>query len=693
MMGRQRNGDDGAPLGPPGTTIALCMIVRNEAAILPRCLRSVRHLIDAWVICDTGSSDETCDVIARELAAVPGELHESTWVDFGHNRSELLELARGSADYLLLLDADMTVRVNGPFPELAADAYLLRETGSLDFGVIRLVRGDRTWWYVGSTHEYIASDGQYGQAELPELAIEHHADGWARDDKLMRDVGLLKGDLARDPGNPRAIFYLAQTYRDLGKVDLAIGGYRQRVELGGWDEEVFYANLQEGVLRAEHGRERATEVLLEAWERRPSRAEPLYELARLHRHVSQPAVAHVFAARGLEIPYPADVLFVHRAVYEWGLRHELAAAAASLGALREARAAARLLVDQPGIPASVANEMRLLLTVAPRHARRVTRADGAPRLASLASDVQIGEVHLDARPAWPAFNPSIAATPHGDGLRMIVRTANYQIERGVLHRDGVLHNVNYLLELDEDLAVVGLEQVRDRSEARGRFPSQIQGYEDCRLFSLRDRWYATATVCDRNPIDRREIALLTFEGADIVDARVLSGPGRKRHEKNWMPFVASGELALLYTCGPTVVLDCDPDSAETAVRSRNAAPALARGFRGGSQGVECAEGQLFVVHEVVRAGSALRYLHRLVLLDREMRLAAVTPSFTFTTDRVEFCAGMARRNDDLVLSFGVSDAAAGLAVLPCQAAIELLEPAEQSFRARAAVGSRPTAVQ
>ena len=114
---------------PSRPTIALCMIVRNEAAILPRCLRSVRPLIDAWVICDTGSSDGTQEVIARELADVPGELHETTWVDFGHNRSELLELARGGADYLLLLDADMTVRVDATLPELSADAYLLREAG------------------------------------------------------------------------------------------------------------------------------------------------------------------------------------------------------------------------------------------------------------------------------------------------------------------------------------------------------------------------------------------------------------------------------------------------------------------------------------------------------------------------------------------------------------------------------------
>ena len=61
----------------------------------------------------------------------------------------------------------MTVEQDGELPELDQDAYLLRETGSLDFGVPRLVRGGRRWWYEGATHEHIASDGQLEQQELP----------------------------------------------------------------------------------------------------------------------------------------------------------------------------------------------------------------------------------------------------------------------------------------------------------------------------------------------------------------------------------------------------------------------------------------------------------------------------------------------------------------------------------------------
>jgi hypothetical protein len=142
-----------------------------------------------------------------------------------------------------------------------------------------------------------------------------------------------------------------------------------------------------------------------------------------------------------------------------------------------------------------------------------------------------------------------------------------------------------------------------------------------------------------------------------------------------MPFVAGGELLIVYRCGPTIVLRCDPATGELQRRAEHDAPDPADDFRGGSQGVAIdGRGHLFVIHEVDRTGTALRYLHRFLMLDENLSLSAASPPFTFTSDRVEFCAGMARRDDELVLSFGVSDAAAGLAVLPLREALALLEP-------------------
>lgn len=64
-------------------SICLCMIVKNESAVIRRVLQSAIPHIDSWVICDTGSTDGTQDLIRETLKDIPGELHEVPWVNFG----------------------------------------------------------------------------------------------------------------------------------------------------------------------------------------------------------------------------------------------------------------------------------------------------------------------------------------------------------------------------------------------------------------------------------------------------------------------------------------------------------------------------------------------------------------------------------------------------------------------------------
>jgi glycosyltransferase involved in cell wall biosynthesis len=333
-------------------SICLCMIVKDEAAVIERCLSSLEGLIDSWVICDTGSADGTQGLIEAALVGVPGELHERPWVDFGHNRSELMRLARGRADYLLLLDADMTVIFEREgLGELGADSYMLRHAGELEYRIKRLVRGSRDWWYEGSTHEYLTTDGPETVENLDAIVVHHHADGGARADKFTRDRELLEGELLRDPNNARAVFYLGQTHRDLGDRARAIEFYERRALMGGWDEEVFYSLLQVGVLHGEAGDWPAAMLgLMRAWEQRPQRVEPLYELALGLRDRRLYRPAFMFARRGLDVPQPDDVLFVQPWVYRWGMLFEYSISAYWVGKHQAALGACDRLLKMRDLP-------------------------------------------------------------------------------------------------------------------------------------------------------------------------------------------------------------------------------------------------------------------------------------------------------------------------------------------------------
>lgn len=643
------------------------MIVKNEAEVIERCLGSVRGLIDTWTICDTGSADATPQLIESTLADVPGKLHHTHWRDFGHNRSELMALARGSADYLLLIDADMTVALHGPLPELEADAYELRHDGEVAYWISRLVRGDLAWHFVGATHEYLALDRPHTRERLDALSIEHHADSGTRDVKYARDRRLLEAALEHDPDDPRSTFYLAQTYRDTGQTRRAIELYERRIELGGWAEEVFYAALQVAELTAETDPAASIPLFERAWELRPQRAEPLHQAAFQARLLGRWEEAYDFARRAHEIPEPEDILFVGTSTYRWGAQFELALAAHETERHAEAVCHYEALLDAGRLPhhieRSVRENLRRIANISGGDdpASRLTEA----ALSDLVPSTRLGEISLDVEPAWPQFNPSIASD--GDGFRAIVRTANYSLNHGAytsLDGSGLVRTINYMVHLDGDLNLRGVEALQDlEGDNLVWHDSRVQGWEDLRLFQVESRWYATAASRELDPDGVCRMVLLALDGPRIAAARILNGPDPHRHEKNWMPHVKGGRLLFVYQCSPTLVTSVDLESGDPVPIARHRGPDIARNFRGGSQGVGVEGGALFCVHEALDFGGPRRYLHRWVRFDPSWRLTGISPRFHFADQDVEICAGLARRGGELVASFGVGDHSAALAVM------------------------------
>ncbi|MGN6396189.1 MAG: glycosyltransferase [Mucilaginibacter sp.] len=340
-------------------TICLNMIVRNEAAVIGRCLASVLPVIDYWVICDTGSTDGTPDVITEALAAVPGELHHHAWVNFGVNRTMAMKIAEKKADYVLLIDADMVLNVHRQFKAaLNANAYLLRYTGSLDYWQTMLVDARFNWEYVGPTHEYIHSRlGSRGE-KLDAISLTHFADGGERAEKFARDIRLLEAALATEPGNTRYMFYLAQSYANSGGYAQAINWYRKRIAAHGWDEERWYSMYQLAIMLEKSGA--ATEMVmsayLQAYEYRPSRAEPLYHLAKMLRGKQRYSLAMLYIEKAVKMPYPQDILFIEKSVYDYLALFEYAICAHYAGETENAIRANDMVIGHPAAPPHIARQ-------------------------------------------------------------------------------------------------------------------------------------------------------------------------------------------------------------------------------------------------------------------------------------------------------------------------------------------------
>lgn len=314
--------------------VCLNMIVRNEAAIIERCLTAALPAIDYYVICDTGSTDDTVARMRKVLdaAGTAGEIHHTEFRDFGSARNEALDRCRQSAgafDYILFADADLELRIlDADFRALLeAPAYIVRQTTrEHSFFNTRLMRRDLQARYVGMTHEYLRAGWPLPRFDA--LAFDDHACGSSRPEKFERDLRLLLQELERDPQNPRTLFYIAQTYRSHGDDRTAIEWYRRRATAGGWDEEIWYSLYAAALCHNKLGEEQAfIDTALEAYRVRPSRAEPLYALARHYRDQRLYEEAFTMAEMGAAIPYPhKDALFVRDFVYKYGLTEEISIA-------------------------------------------------------------------------------------------------------------------------------------------------------------------------------------------------------------------------------------------------------------------------------------------------------------------------------------------------------------------------------
>jgi glycosyltransferase involved in cell wall biosynthesis len=352
-------------------TIGLCMIVKNEARIILRCLESARPLIDYVLIEDTGSTDGTQDLIRDYLKreGLPGEVFDEPWRDFAYNRSLALARLRekNEIDYALVMDADDVLVYDDGFDaapfkaNLTADLYLVE----LHHGVTRHHRPQMCsnrleFQYRGIVHEFLESPKGAIAATARGFHINPGVEG-ARSqdpDKYRKDALVLEKALEteEDPFlRSRYRFYMAQSWRDAGENEKALAGYLARAELGYWKEEIFVslynaARLKEALGHPDH---EIIGMYLRAYEICPHRAESLHGAARYCRLAGKFHQGYMIGKQAVSIPQPKVGLFIEPWIYDYGLLDELAVNAYWVGRYDECSAACERLLREGKIPAAM----------------------------------------------------------------------------------------------------------------------------------------------------------------------------------------------------------------------------------------------------------------------------------------------------------------------------------------------------
>jgi len=662
------NEEGRAPI-PQRPLLGLCMIVRNEARRIAEVLASYRPHIDAWTILDTGSTDGTQDLIRAALDGIPGDIHEEPFVDFATSRNRALELHGSSTVFSIMPNGDvlsggseLTAFLAAHRYDLAVGAYRVRIMPGHYYHPL-VMRTGTGWRYKWRTHE--CAMGPNVGPMIPGVMVQR--DRGSRTDEEWRARGgrgrdLPGQDRAEDPSDPRPCFYLGQTHECLGQFEQALSFFERRAEMGGYFDEVYEAKFRIAKMKEKLNFPWAEiqQAYLDAFAYDPRRAEPLFAISE-HWYDKCHAISRIFSATAAGMPKPPTDLFLDEAVYTWKAADRAAISSYYSGHKEDGRYWA-----EEAVMASPRDE-RL-------RANRAFFAQSASELFGALSRA----VDFTPGPGWNASNPSIYA--EGSTVRCIVRTVNYRIVNGsyqtppddVVQDEGaykgwqVIRTRNFLLDLDADLKTTRTVELVDATgETRTRYP--VHGFEDARLFAWRDKWWATATVCDFTEHGSREIALFPIENdGTIVRAEPLRGPWSMHAQKNWMPLVDGGALSFVYAAAPTTIVSLyRPDG---PLDYSPAGCTFGHGrLRGGSQGVRVDGGWLFVVHDVAFPASGRIYLHRFVFFDAQHQLLSMTDPFYFEKLGIEFCAGLAQVGDKLVASYAVNDGSARFGVFEWEA--------------------------
>ncbi len=349
-----------------GKTICLNMIVKDEKDVIERCLGSLKHIIDYWVIFDTGSTDGTQEVIKNFMKDVPGELHESPWVNFAHNRNEALNAAKGKADYIMLIDADEILEYVEDFnlPVLDKDCYYItvRQLQAADCNRVLLINSKINWRWEGVLHEVLRTDDKFTPGFINGVRNICNSAVGARSKepdqiKYMKDAMVLEKALKDEPENARYWFYLGVSYLAADAYHEAERAFKKRVtmEIDDLDnQETYQAYYNLGIaLEKQDKFDEAIEVYTQAHTYRSRRAEPLFRIARLYRKQNKHLLGYLFSSYAVTFPYPTGDACIEYMAWDYEMLVEHANCALLLGKWEEGLKACSKLLNNPHVPADI----------------------------------------------------------------------------------------------------------------------------------------------------------------------------------------------------------------------------------------------------------------------------------------------------------------------------------------------------
>jgi tetratricopeptide (TPR) repeat protein len=627
------------------------MIVKNESKIITRLLDSIIDIIDCYCICDTGSTDNTTQLLYEYFFAhnIPGNVISEPFKNFEHNRTFALEACKDpantgkiSADYILLLDADMVLMKGHDFnidsfkqQLLTADVFhLFQGSDRFSYKNVRIVKNHLGIKYWGVTHEVISTpDGtQYSQIERNTLFIDDIGDGGAKADKFERDIRLLTQGLVEKPNNDRYTFYLANSYRDSGNREKAIEMYKKRIEIGGWFDEVWHSYYSIGRCYNWLGQpELAIAYWMLAYDYFPKRLENIYEIIHHYRNESKHKLAYEFYRIAQEQlkdvdKSKIDYLFLQNDVYDYKIDYEYSIVGYYYNPenIDMASLSMRVLTAK-NIEDSI---MKNVMSNYKFYCKPLTLTNNHWSNEIFASDE-----------GFNVSTPSFCI--HNGEIVINRRHVNYYIDDkgGYVNQEHI--TTKNMLTIGSKTFELGYNT---------DFDGRYVGLEDMRLFEHNGETHFTANRGTQDGKMRVEYGILDYKNQCINSSLLTKTDGCSNIEKNWVLYSgADGRIRVVYDWRSSYEIGY----ANMLINKRNLlnkkdmkSPKFFELLRGSTNGIRVGNETWFIAHAVSYEDRRY-YYHILVALDTESgEVKRWSKFFTLEGEKVEYVLGFIQTSED-----------------------------------------------
>ena len=301
--------------------IHLSMIVKDAGDNFENVLIQNFPFFDRWTILDTGSTDNTIDIIKKVLVGKKkGKLYEEPFIDFKTSRNRCLDLCGEESKFILVLDDtyilqnNLKLFLNTVRGDQFADTFsMFIKSNDTEYASNRILKSSSNIRYIYKIHEVLdPKDNINVIIPMEQSYIFDHRSNYMEKrtmDRKKYDLKILHEMIDEDPNDSRAYYYLGQTYSLLKKYDSALEFFLKRVDHPneGFIQEKIDACFEAARLcnfQLNKPWEECEKLYLRSYKMDTSRPESLYFIGIHYFLNNDYTKAYEFMKKAFEIGYP-----------------------------------------------------------------------------------------------------------------------------------------------------------------------------------------------------------------------------------------------------------------------------------------------------------------------------------------------------------------------------------------------------